>query len=212
MLGMATLGLLVALALPSDPPIADVIVTMLGSQGLVVASRFARSLRESGSRATLVMIFVDSAATRRVAHALAEWHVTPFFVNASAPPYRTMRGARDKLVRYWAAERYLTMRAAIHAGGRVLLADSRDLLFQRDPFTIEADPTRPLDIFLEDYLRNFRNSGINMGHVVPCFGEEAVRRLLLLPAPRPVSCSGVTMGSYAAVLRYLRAMWDDRTK
>lgn len=192
------------------PPTADVVVSMLGSQGIGVASRLARSLRESGSLASLVMIFVGSPATVAVAAAVRdEWRVTPFFVNASVPPYARMRGHRDKLIRYWAAARYLTAHAAEHRGGRVMLADSRDVVFQRDPFTIPPDPAQPLDVFFEDYLRDFGNSKINQGHVVPCFGEAAVRRVLLSPAPRPVACSGVTLGSFDAVLWYARAMWAE---
>lgn len=85
------------------------------------------------------------------------------------------------------------------------------MVFQRDPFTIEPDPVRPLDVFLEDYFRNFANSGINQGHVIPCFGREAVTRVLLSP-PRPVSCSGVTMGTFGAVVRYLELMWAEMRK
>jgi hypothetical protein len=111
-------------------------------------------------------------------------------------------------VRYFAALEFLRSEQAVHAHGRVLLADSRDVVFQRDPFTIPVDPARPLDVFLEDYFRDFANSGINQGHVRPCFGDEAVRRRFLSP-PRPVSCSGVTMGTYAAVRRYLELMWAE---
>ena len=64
---------------------------------------------------------------------------------------------------------------------------------------------------MEDYLRDFGNSGINKGHVVPCFGAETVRTLLLSP-PRPVSCSGVTMATYAAAIRYTSAMWEEMQK
>lgn len=111
----------------------------------------------------------------------------------------------------WAGLEYLRQHRIVHASGRVLLADSRDVVFQRDPFTIPADPHRPLDLFMEDYLRNFANSGINQGHVVPCFGGDAVRRVLLSP-PRAVSCSGVTLGSHSAIVAYLEAMWNEMTR
>ena len=188
---------------------ADAVVTMVGSLGLQVASRFARSLRETGARCRLVMLMPANDASRQLAAALAEWHITPRFYETSKPPYAALKGNRAKLIRYWAALEYLQAYPA--AAGRVLLADSRDVIFQRDPFTIAADPARPLDIFLEDYFRDFKNSGINQGHVVPCFGADAVRRTFMSP-PRPVSCSGVTMGSYVAVVRYLRLMWNEMRK
>ena len=52
---------------------------------------------------------------------------------------------------------------------------------------------------------------IAQGHVTPCFGEAAVKALLLSP-PRPVSCSGITLGPYSAVLRYLDAMWAEMSR
>ena len=121
------------------------------------------------------------------------------------------RGAGEKLLRYWAALRYLEAARGKHAGRRVLLADCRDVVFQRDPFSIAHEPARPLVVFMEDYLRDFNNSGINLGHVLPCFGRAAVRQVLQTP-PRPVSCSGVTLGSAAAVRGYLAAMWHEMSE
>ena len=187
----------------------DAVITMLGSLGMQVASRFARSLRETGARCRLVTMLPASDASRALVQTLAEFQVTPYYYDTSRPPYTALRGNRAKLIRYWAALDYL--RSHHPAAGRVLLADSRDIIFQRDPFTIPPDPERPLDVFLEDYFRDFANSGINRGHVVPCFGSDAVQRVFLTP-PRSVSCSGVTMGSRAAVLRYLRLMWSEMRK
>ena len=184
----------------------DTVITMLGSLGLQVAARFVRSLRESGARCRLVLLLPENEASRQLVAALAEWNVSPRYYVTSRPPYAALKGNRAKLIRYWAALEFLQGHRP--ATGRVLLADSRDVIFQRDPFTIPADPARPLDIFLEDYFRDFKNSGINQGHVGPCFGAETVRRVFLSP-PRPVSCSGVTMGSHEAVERYLRLMWTE---
>ena len=38
-----------------------------------------------------------------------------------------------------------------------------------------------------------------------------MRRVFLSPA-RPVSCSGVTLGSYAAVAQYLQGMWREMSR
>ena len=49
---------------------------------------------------------------------------------------------------------------------------------------------------MEDYLRDFNNSGINLGHVLPCFGAAAVRQVLspwrppTPTAPLPAGCAG----------------------
>ena len=137
-----------------------------------------------------------------------DWHAELRPFSKAAEPYRSLRGARDKLIRYWAVVEYLNATEVRHGGGRVLFADSRDVVFQRDPFTIPHDAARPLYVFLEDYFRNYANSKINQGHVLPCFGEARVRSVLLSP-PRPVSCSGTTMGSRDAVLAYASAMWRE---
>lgn len=186
----------------------DVVITMLGSLGLQVASRFARSLRETGAQCQLVMLMPSHAAAPPLLAALSEWRVAAHIINTRESPYAELKGNRAKLVRYWAALDYLRQHRAAHARGRVLLADSRDVIFQRDPFTIPVDHGRPLDVFMEDYFRNFGNSGINQGHVIPCFGADRVKRVLLSP-PRPVSCSGITLGSYSAVSAYLNVMWTE---
>ena len=189
----------------------DVVVTMVATLGVQVASRFARSLRETGSGCTLILLLPRTNASLELVALLKEWDVMPHFYDQKRTPFSELKGNRAKLIRYWAALDYLLTQRELHAAGRVLLADSRDVIFQRNPFTIPADASRPLDIFFEDYLRNFANSGINQGHVVPCFGSDAVKRVLLTP-PRPVSCSGVTLGSYPAVVAYLDAMWSEMRK
>ena len=181
---------------------------MLGSLGIAVASRFMRSLRETGARCALVLLLPSSAASAELRRLADEFGAALYPFDKASEPYKSLRGNRDKLIRYHLAAEYLRRERARHAAGRVLLIDSRDVIFQRDPFTIDADAARPLDVFMEDYLRNYSNSGINRQHVVPCFGEAAVKRVLLSPA-RAVSCSGVTLGSHAAVLRYLGAMWAE---
>ena len=187
---------------------ADVVITMIGSLGLAVASRFVRSLRETGAQCRAVLLLPATASSSALIAALTEWDVHPHYYSTSRAPYANLRGNRAKLIRYFAALEFLRGERNLHQGGRVMLADSRDVIFQSNPFSIPGDPVRQLDIFLEDYFRTFANSNINLGHVVPCFGREMVQRVFLAP-PRPVSCSGVTMGTYAAVLRYLRLMWAE---
>ena len=174
----------------------DVIITMLGNLGMGVGTRFARSLRETGAGCRLVVLLPATDSSRALASTLAEWNVWPHYYQVG----KTARESSYKIVRYQAALDYLRREYASHYRARVMLCDSRDVIFQRDPFTIAADPARPLDVFMEDYFRTFSNSKINQGHVIPCFGQDAVDRVFLRP-PQPVSCSGVTMGSFSAVVR-----------
>ena len=178
---------------------------MLGTLSPSVAARFARSLRESGAHCTLVILLPSTATGSGVLRSIAsDWQAelvaydpkTPKLVRSEAGgggearpaagrdwrPSLSLgrpkmpRGAGEKLLRYWAALRYLEALRGKHAGRRVLLADCRDVVFQRDPFSIAHEPARPLVVFMEDFLRDFNNSGINLGHVLPCFGKAAVRQ------------------------------------
>ena len=184
---------------------SDVVITMLGTLSPSVAARFARSLRESGAHCTLVILLPSTATGSGVLRSIAsDWQAelvaydpkTPKLVRSEpggggeARPAagrgwrpslslgrpKMPRGAGEKLLRYWAALRYLEAARGKHAGRRVLLADCRDVVFQRDPFSIAHEPARPLVVFMEDFLRDFNNSGINLGHVLPCFGKAAVRQ------------------------------------
>lgn len=185
---------------------------MLGTLSPTVAVRFARSLRESGAHCTLVILLPTTATGSGVLRSVAsDWQAElvaydpkhPKLVRseaggeARAPagqgwrPSLSLgrpkmpRGAGEKLLRYWAALRYLEAAHRRHAGRRVLLADCRDVIFQRDPFSIAHEPARPLVVFMEDFLRDFNNSGINLGHVLPCFGAAAVRQAPTSPLPSP---------------------------
>ena len=136
---------------------------MLGTLSVSVAVRFARSLRESGARCTLVILLPAAAHGGGMLRSFAsDWQVElvaydgkPKESGARAgarswQPALSLgrpkmpRGAGEKLLRYWAALRYLEARREQHAGRRVLLADCRDVVFQRDPFTIPHEPSRPL--------------------------------------------------------------------
>ena len=190
---------------------------MLGSLNPTVAVRFARSLRESGARCTLVILLPPTMMGNGLLRSVAsDWQAelvvyhpkSPkllrsaggevragggrggrLSVSLDLPSPKRPRGTGEKLLRYWAALRYLEAARARHAGRRVLLADCRDVIFQRDPFTIAHEPARPLVVFMEDFLRDFNNSGINLGHVLPCFGKAAVRQATcdhLRPPCRPL--------------------------
>ena len=144
-------------------------------------------------------------------------------------------------MRYWAAATYLDANP-VQRGGRVLVADSRDLIFQRDPFTIPhvcpspfQTPHAILIIRARSVFPPGRRSAALCVHGGPlpqlqqfrhqprprvsvlwqrggdlcrttlltraCFKNCCLLRhqvkLVLLSPPRPVSCSGTTMGSYA---------------
>lgn len=84
----------------------------------------------------------------------------------------------------------------------VLLTDTRDVIFQSDPFALALPPDRPLAFFLEHDDVTLDTCASNSHWLRAAFGEAKVAAL----AGRPISCSGTTLGTQAGIMRYLQAM------
>lgn len=76
----------------------------------------------------------------------------------------------------------------------VLLSDSRDVVFQADPFA-----TMHSGCFTGQEHNTLRDSPINAQWIRSTYGEAGFERL----ADLPVLCSGVTLGGFRSVLAYL---------
>jgi hypothetical protein len=79
----------------------------------------------------------------------------------------------------------------------VLLTDTRDVVFQSDPF--QALPEGSLFAFLEDRRRSIGSCEANAGWIRAAFGEPTLSEL----ADRSIICSGVTLGTGAGIRDYL---------
>ena len=104
---------------------------------------------------------------------------------------------------YWPTEtRYLHayefLRSSHHE--RVLLTDVRDVLFQADPFA--GLPRAGLAVGMETRRLTLATEPFNARQITLAYGAEGLRRI----GGQPVSCSGVTYGDRASMLRYLRLM------
>jgi hypothetical protein len=82
----------------------------------------------------------------------------------------------------------------------VMLTDVRDVFFQRDPF--DFDIGNRVNCFLEDERQTLGSERHNRAWLTTAYGEEVARSL----ADKPISCSGVTIGSRDAVFEYLRVL------
>jgi hypothetical protein len=100
-----------------------------------------------------------------------------------------------RYIRYW--EHLRTSKAQFD---RVLLTDVSDVIFQRDPF--EDLPSGELLCFLEDKRMTIGTCKINSFWMRQVFGEQAVIRFF----NHRISCSGTTIGSLPAILRYLELL------
>jgi hypothetical protein len=81
----------------------------------------------------------------------------------------------------------------------VMLTDLRDVVFQRDPF---ADPVTGLEVYLEDSSEQIGSDGFNTRWVRDLYGKRSVDAW----RGRPVSCSGVVVGTRPAIMTYLVEM------
>ena len=76
----------------------------------------------------------------------------------------------------------------------VLLSDSRDVVFQANPFVLMNN-----GLFTGQEFNHFRDSPINAQWIRSTYGDSGFDRLCNFP----VLCSGVTIGSITSVLQYL---------
>ena len=85
--------------------------------------------------------------------------------------------------------------------GNVMLSDTRDVIFQKDPFDFyDGD----LNYFLEREGVSIAESPVNAEWLAKGFGQEALSKL----GRNPIICSGVTIGSSSGILGYLESFLD----
>ena len=81
----------------------------------------------------------------------------------------------------------------------VMITDLRDVVFQRDPF---ADAAVGLEVYLEDSSEQIGKDGFNTRWLRDLYGSEFVEAR----RGRPVSCSGIVIGTRTAMMEYLTEM------
>jgi hypothetical protein len=82
----------------------------------------------------------------------------------------------------------------------VMLADIRDILFQKDPFAFSIPDG--LSVFMEDARQTIGSNFSNASWMRDGFGESVLNEL----RDKPVFCAGTTIGSPAAMLDYFDRM------
>jgi hypothetical protein len=84
---------------------------------------------------------------------------------------------------------------------RVFLADTRDLIFQRDPFDAPHSADG-ITMFLEERSMTIGACLANSGWMRQCYGETELAAV----AGRPIFCSGTMLGDRDAMVTYLSAL------
>ena len=84
--------------------------------------------------------------------------------------------------------------------GNVMLSDTRDVVFQRDPFDFPINDS--LCCFLEDPGMSISKEPHNSNWIRRGFGEEALQTI----GHHTISCAGITIGSASAIHAYTSEM------
>ena len=145
--------------------------------------------------------------------ARVHWHVQPFvrhLVRALALPSRDRREATARVAGALGnieVARFFWFYRFLHAQSDryrfVMLTDVRDVLFLGNPFDFDVGDTA--NYFLEKEGSTLGTDETNRSWIHHIYGDAVLEEL----ADRPVSCSGITIGTSEAVLAYLAAMVDE---
>jgi len=87
-----------------------------------------------------------------------------------------------------------------HTFSNVMLSDTRDVVFQKNPFDFPIDDN--LCCFLEDPSITIAGEQHNAGWIRRAFGQEILNRI----GNSTISCAGITIGSASAILEYTSEM------
>jgi len=88
-----------------------------------------------------------------------------------------------------------------HTYKNIMLADVRDIIFQKDPFDFNIPP-KSISVFLEAEHTRIQSCSKNSWWIKELLGEEALDRI----KENFISCSGTTIGSQEEIQRYLEEM------
>ncbi len=160
-------------------------------------SPFLLSLRRTGYTGDIA--FFVSALSERTRAWLKKLGVTLVTIEGENP----LPGLPVNSLRYFIFAPFLREKAGTY--DRVMLSDVRDVFFQRDPFETELDA--PLCCFEENPDWNLARSPINCGWIAAAFGKQAIERI----GHHRILCSGVTLGTEAAISEYVTAMVEKMT-
>jgi hypothetical protein len=95
---------------------------------------------------------------------------------------------------------YLVLSSLNENYSNIMLTDVRDVVFQRDPFDFDINDN--LSCFLESENYFLNSCPFNSNWILQAFGSQALSQL----EGKPISCSGVTIGSFSKIMNYLEVM------
>lgn len=192
------------------------VMGMAMNYGLSAFERFVGSLRKSGFQGQIILA-VSNEMKPGVENYLLEQKVTYFrmqIVNCThdtAPPTerdvvhereaRTCIHPYQHLKARWS--RFPLLRDLLKeceaCTGPVLISDFRDVFFQRDPFGKGTYQVASLEMFEEHWTQRTTDWLVNL----------PVKKCKNLTLDKPMLCSGTTIGTREAMLKYLTVMHEE---
>lgn len=153
---------------------------------------FVMSLNETGYEGETVLLVSPSKTGPETIGTLRSWGVT-------VEPFETWR-LMSACMHFARHVKYLEFLMENPGYDYILLADTRDIIFQNDPFCL--DQSRSLYFFTESETVKIGNCASNSKWIEAGFGKPKLQSLF----HKTISCSGTVMGSHEGIMAYLSAM------
>jgi hypothetical protein len=203
-----------------ENPFRPLIMGLVSGMTLQQVQPFFLSLEKSGYRGDVAMVVSDLDAATQAFLRARRVQLIPFQKAglkrfsagvARLPGYFLSRQKR-RLFERQLAPAYLHHHCARHffcedflqeCGGHythVMLADTRDILFQNDPFAFDVPDG--LSVFLEDLTKTIGACKFNSSGMLRVFGKKILREL----GDQPIACAGTIIGTAAAIREHLARM------
>ncbi|MBV9528163.1 hypothetical protein [Sphingomonas sp.] len=184
----------------------DLILGIVNNYGFYQVSRFILTLRQSGFQGRLCL-FAGPATSRATVRRMRAHGVEVIRYRESFPfiesPHPDSRRSLPKRIHIYNYRHFLYHDYLLKNGGRfrnVLLADVKDVVFQRDPFDFPIGDR--LYVAMESPRNPIGRCESTPDWIVAGFGTARLEQL----RDKPMSCAGTTIGPVAEVERYLRAL------
>ena len=169
--------------------------------------QFVGTLRKSGFKGNIIL-GVEPTVSKEILAYFKLRNVTPKimkWVNCTYPgekrkcshPYPDIkiRWSRFPLQRDW-------LRDCETCTGPVLITDVRDAFFQLDPFGTGSPIVNGLQVF-QEHKNQTTDHWLTKNPIIKCKGVGA------FAASKPMLCSGTTVGTRKAMLKYLEIMYAE---
>ncbi len=169
---------------------------------------FVTSLERTGFKGDLVLFvskisgetaaFLRGHGARLVRVEDERAHLEDFSGKLNVQPGDISRDLSPCNMRYILYYSYLSRHGKKYS--RVMLADVRDVFFQRDPF--DFDSGGGLCCFLEDRCVTIGSEKLNSKWMRTAFGKDMLSKM----GGNCIACSGVTIGTVPSMIEYLERM------